>query len=83
MMVIVILLTLLGAYCVSGLTSKKRFIGFSLYTVTNVCWLIYVVGLEDLWLIIQMSLFMVFSIKGMINNWPSHWKKPWKFLEGT
>ena len=48
-----------------------EFMAFVLYGVSNIAWFSYALNANARWLLMQNVIFMVFTINGLVNVWPT------------
>lgn len=65
-----LLLSIAGAWCVSGGTARQRLIGFLLFLGSNVLWLLWASGASAWAVVIANVIYMVTSVRGVFSNLP-------------
>ena len=64
----IVFLVLAGALLTACATDQMRFVGFSVWVVTNIYWLLYNLRKHEIPLAIQFALCLFFAFMGMWNN---------------
>ncbi len=59
---------IIGAYFVSSTTSKKRYWGFFLWIISDICWALFGLSASGYGLVIMQLIFIFTSSRGMFNN---------------
>ena len=67
-MIVVIILGILGSLFAAMKRQEHRFIGFCLFLVTNICWIVYGFYQVDYNIILQFGCFLVISMIGLWSN---------------
>lgn len=68
MMILVILIGIIGAFLVASPKSSVRFWGFQAFVIVDISWVIYGNHIDDVWLVVQFTAFLVAALVGVFSN---------------
>lgn len=63
-----LVLSIAGAWCVGGSTSRLRLVGFWLFLVSNLCWAGWGMAVAAPAIVIAQVFFMYTSVRGIVTN---------------
>jgi predicted tellurium resistance membrane protein TerC len=74
-MIVVIVVGIIASLFAAMGKQNRRFVGFCLFFVTNICWITYGVYQVDLNIMVQFGCFLLISSVGIWSNSGFLWKK--------